>query len=132
MAELGDTNDPTALVPGKPEAIEENARVLNARGDLAGQAADGLKAIDTGAWEGPAARAFHDKFSYEPNKWFDAADALHRGGSLLTDYARTLRWAQAQADEAIAQWNNAQAVTQQAKTRQPATPSPACSTPKRT
>ncbi|MEV5721470.1 putative T7SS-secreted protein [Amycolatopsis mediterranei] len=117
MAELGDTSDPTALVPGKPEAIEENARVLNARGDLAGQAADGLKAIDTGGWEGPAARAFHDKFSYEPNKWFDAADALHRGGSLLTDYARTLRWAQTQAGEAIAQWNTAQAATQQAKTR---------------
>jgi hypothetical protein len=117
MAELGDTIDPAALVPGKPEAIEENARVLNARGDLAGQAAEGLKAIDTGAWEGPAARAFHDKFSYEPNKWFDAADALHRGGSLLTDYARTLRWAQTQAGEAIAQWNNAQAATQQAKTR---------------
>ncbi|RSM41902.1 hypothetical protein DMA12_23465 [Amycolatopsis balhimycina DSM 5908] len=117
MAELGDTTDPATLVPGKPEAIEENARVLKARGDLAGQAADGLKAIDSGAWEGPAARAFHDKFSYEPNKWFDAADALHRGESLLTDYARTLRWAQTQAGEAIAQWNNAQAATQQAKTR---------------
>jgi hypothetical protein len=117
MAELGDTNDPAALVPGRAEAIEENARVLNTRGNLAGQAADGLKAIDTGAWEGPAARAFHDKFSYEPNKWFDAADALHRCGSLLTDYARTLRWAQTQASEAIAQWNNAQAATQQAKTR---------------
>lgn len=117
MAELGDTNDPAALVPGKPEAIEENARVLEARGGLAGQAADGLKAIGTGAWEGPAARAFHDKFSYEPNKWFDVADSLHRGGSLLTDYARTLRWAQAQAGEAIAQWDNAQAVTQQVEAR---------------
>ncbi|WP_084145018.1 putative T7SS-secreted protein [Amycolatopsis jejuensis] len=114
---LGEATDSTALVPGNPEAIEENARVLNVRGDHAGQTADGLRAIDTGAWDGTAAHVFHDKFSYEPNKWFDTADALHRGGSLLTDYARTLRWAQTQAGEAIAQWNNAQSATQQAKAR---------------
>jgi hypothetical protein len=115
MAELGETTDPAALVPGKPDAIYENGRVLNARGDSASAAADGLRAIDTGAWEGPAGRAFHDKFSYEPNKWFDAADSLHRAGELVTDYADTLRWAQGQAGEAIAAWNTAQQTSQQAK-----------------
>ncbi|TNC23745.1 hypothetical protein FG385_20505 [Amycolatopsis alkalitolerans] len=100
MAELGQTQDPTELVKGKPDAIEENVRVLHARADRAGRAAEGLKAIDTGAWQGPAARAFHDKFSYEPGKWYDAADSLLSAADALDYYASTLRWAQAQAVEA--------------------------------
>ncbi|GLY67957.1 putative T7SS-secreted protein [Amycolatopsis taiwanensis] len=115
MAELGQTQDPQQLVPGKPEAIEENARVLHARADRANWAGDGLQEIDTGAWQGPGAQAFHDKFSYEPGKWFAAGDALESAASALDDYASTLRWAQAQAVEAIALWNQGQNATQQAK-----------------
>ena len=115
MAELGETRDPVALIPGKPEAIEENARVLQARAAEAGDAADGLKAIDTGARQGPAASAFHDKFSYEPGKWYAAADSLQAASGALNDHASTLRWAQAQAAEAISLWNQGQAATQQAK-----------------
>jgi hypothetical protein len=116
VAELGDTQDPKELIPGNSEAIEENARVLQARAERAGHAADGLQAIDTGAWEGPAATAFHEKFSYEPGKWFTASDALQAAAGTLEDYATTLRWAQAQATEAIAQWNQGQTTTQQATT----------------
>ncbi|GAA5151967.1 putative T7SS-secreted protein [Amycolatopsis dongchuanensis] len=114
MAELGDTQDPAALIPGKPEAIEENARVLRARADEADNAAQGLLAVDTGSWEGPASRAFHDKFSYEPRKWFAAADALGSAADALENYAATLRWAQTQAGEAIARWNQGQAATARA------------------
>ena len=115
MAELGETQDPQTLLPGKPEAIEENARALRARAGRAGDAADGLRTIDTGgAWQGPAAQAFHDKFSYEPSKWFAAADALQAAAGALDDYAETLRWAQSQATEAIALWNQGQAATRQA------------------
>jgi hypothetical protein len=117
VAELGQTQDPTELVKGKPEAIEENVRALRARADRAGRAAEGLKAIDTGAWQGPAARAFHDKFSYEPGKWYDAADSLLSAADALDYYASTLRWAQAQAVEAIALWNQGEAATQRAHTQ---------------
>ena len=115
MAELGETQDPRQLVPGKPEAIDENVRVLRARGDRANQAGEGLLAIDTGAWQGPAAREFQDKFSYEPGKWFGAADALSGAADVLAQYADTLRWAQSQAVEAIDLWNRGQAATQQAR-----------------
>ena len=116
MAELGETEDPQALVPGKPEAIEENARVLRARAGESGETAEGLREIDTGeAWQGPAAQTFRDKFSYEPGKWFAAADALQAAAGALDDYASTLRWAQAQATEAIALWNQGQNATQRAK-----------------
>lgn len=116
MAELGETQDPQELVPGKPEAIEENARVLHARADRANWAGEGLQAIDTGAWEGPGAQAFHDKFSYEPGKWFAAADSLEVAASALDDYSASLRWAQGQAIEAMQRWEQGQATTQQAKT----------------
>jgi Bacterial toxin 28 len=109
MAELGSTADPTALVPGRPADVEVAARTLRTRGDAAERAALGLRAIDTGSWTGPAAQAFHDRFSYEPNRWFDAADALHRAADLLTDHASTLRWAQDQAAEAIARWSATEA-----------------------
>lgn len=115
MAELGETQDPTQLVKGKPEAIEENARVLRARADSADNAAQGLLAVDTGSWTGAAAQAFHDKFSYEPRKWFAATDALGSAADALDDYASTLRWAQSQATEAIAGWNRGQTATQQAR-----------------
>jgi uncharacterized protein YukE len=111
MAELGQTQDPTELVPSNPEAIEDNVRVLRARADRAGYASEGLKAIDTGAWTGPAARAFHDKFSYEPAKWYDAADSMLSAADALDHYAGTLRWARAQATAAFDAWNEAQAAT---------------------
>jgi hypothetical protein len=115
MAELGETQDPLVLVPGKPEAIEENARVLRGRAQAAGVTAEGLKAIDTGsAWKGSAAQAFREKFSYEPSRWFIAADALHAAAGSLDDYANTLRWAQFEAAEALAKWNQGESVTKQA------------------
>jgi len=115
MAELGQTQVPAELVPGKPEAIEENVRVLRTRADQAGRASEGLKAIDTGAWQGAAAQAFHDKFSYEPGKWYKAADALLTAADALEHYATTLRWAQGQAAEAIASWEKAETSTRQAQ-----------------
>ncbi|PRX49203.1 hypothetical protein B0I33_103236 [Prauserella shujinwangii] len=115
MAELGETEDPAALVEGKPEAIEENARVLRARADRATRAGEGLKSIDTGAWSGEAANAFRDAFDYEPVKWIKAGDALTAAADALDGYAATLRWAQGQAAEAIRLWNEGNAATQQAK-----------------
>src|SRR5215217_5559108 len=114
MTELGTTSDPRALVPGKPEAIEENLRVLRGRAQGAELAADGLRQIDTGAWTGAAAEAFHHKFSYEPGKWFVAADALHVAADALDGYASSLRWAQQQAEEAIHLWDQGQAATHHA------------------
>ncbi|MDT8911267.1 putative T7SS-secreted protein [Amycolatopsis sp. PS_44_ISF1] len=117
MAELGQTQDPAELVVGTPEAIEENVRVLRTRADQAGRASEGLKAIDTGAWQGPAARTFHEKFSYEPGKWYKAADALLTTADALQHYATTLRWAQGQATEAIASWAQAETATRQAQAK---------------
>src|SRR5882724_5212091 len=114
MPELGETQDPRALVSGVPEAVDENVRVLRGRAEHAEQTAVRLKSIDFGDWRGPAADAFHKKYSYQPNKWFAAADSFDTAADALEDYAATLRWAQNQAGEAIALWNQGQTATQQA------------------
>src|SRR6266511_5737016 len=115
MAELGETQDARALVPGDPDAIAENAAALRARAKAAGDAGDGLRSIDTGSWSGAAAQRFHEKFSYEPGKWFTAADAMQAGAGSLDDYVSTLRWAQGQAAEAIRLWDQGEAATRTAR-----------------
>jgi uncharacterized protein YukE len=94
MTELGQTHDPVQLVPGDPAAIRGNAQALQARSAHAEQAGNGLVDIDTGAWTGAAGDAFRDKFSYEPNKWYAAANSLATAGDALNTYAQTLQWAQ--------------------------------------
>jgi uncharacterized protein YukE len=115
MAEIGQTHDPKALIPGDPAAIRANAGVLQARSDHVEKAGDGLADIDTGAWTGQAAEDFRDKFSYEPNKWYLAAGSLGTAADALNTYAHVLEWAQQQADEAIRLWDEAQAETQKAQ-----------------
>lgn len=117
MAELGETTDPRSLIPGSPDAIVENARVLRGRAQATADTGEGLKRIDTGTWRGPAADAFHDKFSYEPVKWLQAGDSLDTGAVVLEAYAETLRWAQGQAGEAIRQWEQGQNATAAAKSQ---------------
>jgi uncharacterized protein YukE len=119
MAELGQTRDPRALVPGDPAAIRANAGALQARSDHVEKAGDGLVDIDTGAWTGQAAEDFRDKFSYEPNKWYLAADSLATAADALNTYAHVLEWAQQQAAEAIRLWDEAQAETQKAAAQAP-------------
>ncbi|PXY21180.1 WXG100 family type VII secretion target [Prauserella muralis] len=114
MADLGETTDPRQLVPGHPEAIDDNVVAIRGRGRSLDQAGDDLKKIDSGAWTGDAADAFRDKFSYEPARWHQAGDALLTTATALERYASTLRWAQHEAAEAIRLWQEAEAATQQA------------------
>ncbi|MGW5724071.1 putative T7SS-secreted protein [Amycolatopsis sp. NPDC003865] len=53
--------------------------------------------------------------SYEPGKWYKAADALLNTADALYHYATTLRWAQSQATEAIVTWTKAETATRQAQ-----------------
>src|SRR4051812_3935418 len=115
MAELGETHDPRALIPGDPDAIAANAGSLRDRARDAADAGDGLRKIDSGSWTGAAAQKFHEKFSYEPGRWFTAGDAMQGGAGALDDYVATLRWAQHRAAEAIGEWDQAQAAPQHPK-----------------
>lgn len=117
MAELGQTTDPRALIPARPEAIEENVVVLRGRHHTMDALADGLAATDSGAWTGPAGEAFREKFTYEPARWRTAADAFTAAAEALAAHADTLRWAQTQAVEAIHRWQEGEVATAQAQVR---------------
>lgn len=115
MAELGQTIDPKALIPGDPPAVFENARVLGARANSAGAVGDALKRIDTGSWQGKASDKFHEDHQTEVPRWLQAGDSLDSAAQMLNGFATTLSWAQGQAVEAIARWQQGDAATQQAR-----------------
>jgi type VII secretion system ESX-1 substrate len=106
MTALGETNDPTALIPGDPASIYQTEAELRRYGDLLAEAGKGLQRIDTaGGWSGPAADAFRGVFDGQPRKWLQAGTAFHAAADALNSYAESLTWAQGQAGTAIGQWN---------------------------
>lgn len=116
MAELGQTNDPTALIPGSPDSLNLSVELLNSYGDMLAQAGSGLGRIDKSAgWSGPAADGFRNAFQGQPPKWVEAGDCFHSAATALNSYVATLTWAQAQAADAIREWNAGQAATKQAQ-----------------
>ena len=116
MTELGETNDPTALVPGDAGALEDTVQVLNSYGDMLTDAGTGLARIDTSdGWSGTAADGFHKAFHGQPGKWTEAGGCFHDAATALQTYISTLTWAQGQAADSIREWNDGQAATQQAQ-----------------
>jgi hypothetical protein len=89
-AELGQTTDPKALIPGEPEQIAKDLRQMV--GNI--QAIDGignnLRGIDPAQWTGAASTAFREAFSAEPPKWLQAVDVAGQNGRSLADFADTL------------------------------------------
>jgi hypothetical protein len=111
MAELGQTADPRALIPGAPEVIEADVNALIAHGQRTEQVGHGLKRVDVGNWAGAAGTGFADTWSKEPPKWLKVADSIGATTGAMTTYAGTLRWAQDQAGGAIQVWNQGAAAT---------------------
>lgn len=111
-SELGQTNDPKALVPGEPSDLDQvELRFVTYAGYLH-QAGDGLKIIDTeDGWSGTAAERFRDAFSGEPGRWLEAGDAFEEAATAVGRYRPTLAWAQGQAAVAIQLWEEGQALT---------------------
>ena len=111
-AELGQTDDPKALVPGESATVRDMVAALTRYGDELHDAGAGLQRIDTSdGWSGQAADAFRGVFHGQPSKWLQAGDCFHATAQALTSYVETLTWAQGQAGQAIQQWDQAQAAT---------------------
>ena len=86
MAELGETDDPRALVPGDAASITATAQQLRTRGDTLHEAGSGLQRIDTSdGWSGEAADTFRAKFQGQPGKWLEAGDCFHSAADALTN-----------------------------------------------
>lgn len=116
VAELGETTDPKALVPGDPEALRGTGRSLGEYGDLLAQVGDGLKDIDDGGWTGEAADAFRNAFDGEPARWITSGDCFLDAKTAVNNYANTLGWAQDEASAAIDLWERGEQATATART----------------
>lgn len=115
-AELGETTDRTALIPGSPETVHEAASTLTTRGGTLEAIGEAIGRVDTPGWFGEACSAFWDTFGPEKANWFTAADALTSAGTTLSGYADTLTWAQGQAQDAIDLYEQGEAATTTART----------------
>ncbi|HUK72576.1 MAG TPA: hypothetical protein VLW50_28055 [Streptosporangiaceae bacterium] len=105
-AELGQTSDPAALIPGNPAALYETVAALLAYADVLAEAGAGLQRIGTtGGWSGPAADSFRCTYHPQPAKWLQAAAAFQDAAHSIESYAATLAWAQDMAVAAMSQWN---------------------------
>ncbi|SFT06259.1 putative T7SS-secreted protein [Saccharopolyspora flava] len=113
-AELGETSDPKALIPGDASSVEGTAATLRAQSERFGAVGAELKRVDVVGWTGQASAAFMDAFSQEPPKWLKVCDLLDSSADALVEHASTLRWAQGQAAEAVALWEEGEAATAKA------------------
>jgi Bacterial toxin 28 len=115
-AELGQTSDPKALVPGDVGAVAGTMWAMRSYGDSLHEAGTGLARIDTEqGWRGKAADQFRSHFEGEPGRWLEAGDCFHDAADALDAYASTLQWAQREAGEAIRLWNEGESATAKAR-----------------
>lgn len=114
MAELGQTSDPKELVPGDAAAVTGTADALRARARTMEDVAADLAGVRIPDWEGPASSAFWEDFSPEAGNWKLGRDAMTTAAGALDAHASSLTWAQGQAAEAIALWEQGEQATRQA------------------
>jgi uncharacterized protein YukE len=102
--ELGETSNPTELVPGTPNEVASTVALMRSYGDALHDAGSGLARIDVSSgWSGQAGDAFRQVYKGQPGKWSDAGDSFHDASNALETYSHTLTWAQGQASAAIQQ-----------------------------
>ncbi|MEJ2888888.1 putative T7SS-secreted protein [Actinomycetospora aeridis] len=122
MAELGETADPVALVPGDPAAVRSVQVAMSRLGAALLGAGDGLRRIDTGDWQGEAADSFRRVFDPVPTQWTGTGEAFLQAADAVGDYLAVLEWAQGEAEIVAADWVGAQ--QQSAEPRAPEIPDP--------
>ncbi|MCX2729409.1 NucA/NucB deoxyribonuclease domain-containing protein [Saccharopolyspora sp. NFXS83] len=113
-AELGETADPLALVPGDPVAVTTTASSLSRYGQLLSETGESLRTLGSSGWEGKAGDSFRAYFDGEPQRWVLAGESFGSASTSLDSFVHTLRWAQEQAREALRLWGEGQAATERA------------------
>lgn len=117
-AQLGETSDPVALVPGDIRAVRGRVDAWRNKGReliAVGEALGSLTA--DGVWSGPAADAFEAKVAEWAPGWDTAANAYLTAAAALDGYAAELDYAQGQAAAAIALYERGVAETDAARAK---------------
>ncbi len=107
--ELGQTRSPSDLIPGSPDEVRRTAGQWKARSTEAASVRRGLRTLDDhGTWAGDAYEAYLDRFDRQLLHWESADDHLLDGAKALYSWADALEWAQDEAANAIALWDEAE------------------------
>ncbi len=118
MAELGQTSEPKALVPGEVSAVVATMHAFRDYAENLEEAGQGLLRITTEAgWRGEAADAFNNLYQGQPSRWLTASGCFESAADALDRYADTLSWAQAEASAAITEYAEGDAATDRAVDR---------------
>ncbi len=111
-SELAVGADPRQLVPGDPEELESLAAKLAGFAEAMGTAVDRLRRIEVGEWTGAGADAFRRLVDDQPARFEVGARAFSAAAAAVSDHARVLRQAQADAGEAVTRHEEAEANSQ--------------------
>ncbi|WP_328304056.1 putative T7SS-secreted protein [Actinomycetospora sp. NBC_00405] len=104
MAELGETADPAALLPGDPAGVRAVQATMARLGAALVGAGDGLRRIDTGDWQGEAADSFRRVFEPVPPLWTGTGEAFLEAADALAEYADVLERSRDEAATAVREW----------------------------
>ncbi len=111
-AELGDIDDPTALVPGAPGALFTYAeQYRDAASGCARDANELARLHQVDGWEGESADAFARRVTTMIKACDDLAEKLNAAAGAWEHYATVLGWGQQKAGDAIAMFAHAAAIT---------------------
>lgn len=108
---LGDTDDPTELIPGNVGHVRDAVEDLGKRVEKIGDKYDGFKAIRVAGWAGEAADAYGTRIETEGARWRLYLSLLTKAQEALAPYADTLAGAQAKAQTAIDTWRDGKDAT---------------------
>ncbi|WP_175957124.1 WXG100 family type VII secretion target [Schaalia sp. Marseille-Q2122] len=100
-------------VNANPGAIASRATTLRERGQKVCAVADQMRTLGPGLWEGPAAQAFHERFTLEPDRWEEMGQAFIDAAQSLTSYAQALQTAQDHASECQRRYDEVQSMRAQ-------------------
>ncbi|MEV7870221.1 putative T7SS-secreted protein [Streptomyces sp. NPDC088124] len=112
--QLGQSEEADELIHGSTARINASARNLTDFQDAFELVGRGMKNLDSSHWKGAAADAFREKFAPLGGDWLRAADSFGDAAGALKTYATTVTWAQAQATEAIARYEEGEAASKAA------------------
>lgn len=106
--ELGQTEDPKALIVGEPTTIREKSSKISDLGVSLSDTGAALGAISVANWQGEGAEEFQALWAKEPGIWDDAGSAFSDASSAMDILADEVEKAQDKAQTAIDKWRRAE------------------------
>lgn len=112
--QLGQTQDPTELVPGDPESVTAVATQFRDLHERTDGAFDTFNRALVPGWEGLSADRYETRHGEERERWKLMLQLADTCATALTTYSAALATAQARARTALETWNEGEQLRRQA------------------